>query len=197
MSNDNTAPESACECKHEGLECGFCGTDITATIRALEAKVREVERERHDTNNEFAKVLADRDRLDLECARLTVDRGRLAAEVDRQVALCEQHRAAGIKSAAENARLAAEVERLQARRALVLMALCVGLVGCYDEPSLQELHARQTERRALFVQCMQLAAQSSRQEDDDVADIVDSCDNAAYYQSRQSAPPTGERRGER
>ncbi len=109
MSNDNTAPESACECKHEGLECGFCGTDITATIRALEAKVREVERERHDTNNEFAKVLADRDRLDLECARLTVDRGRLAAEVDRQVALCEQHRAAGIKSAAENARLAAEV----------------------------------------------------------------------------------------
>ena len=65
------------------------------------------------------------------------------------------------------------------------------------EPSLQELHARQTERRALFVQCMQLAAQSSRQEDDDVADIVDSCDNAAYYQSRQSAPPTGERRGER
>ncbi len=115
MSNDNTAPESACECKHEGLECGFCGTDITATIRALEAKVREVERERHDTNNEFAKVLADRDRLDLECARLTVDRGRLAAEVDRQVALCEQHRAAGIKSAAENARLAAEVERLQAR----------------------------------------------------------------------------------
>ena len=89
--------------------------DAAAAIRALEAKVREVERERHDTNNEFAKVLADRDRLDLECARLTVDRGRLAAEVDRQVALCEQHRAAGIKSAAENARLAAEVERLQAR----------------------------------------------------------------------------------
>jgi len=43
-------------------------------------------------------------------------------------------------------------------------------------------------RNALFVECMDLAAQMPRQADDDVSDIVDSCSLSAYYMTRYLIP---------
>lgn len=54
-----------------------------AAIRTLEAKVRDDEKTMRDMAARWETTIADRDRLDLECARLTLDRDRLAGEVER------------------------------------------------------------------------------------------------------------------
>lgn len=40
-------------------------------------------------------------------------------------------------------------------------------------------------RQALFSECMSLASANTRQGDDDVSDLIDSCDTYAFYTSKQ------------
>ena len=73
--------------------------------------------------------------------------------------------------------------------AIFLSALLV-CAGCGEtEKQLkerQEVYTKKAEDRImLFEKCMALAATNSRQGDDDVSDLVDSCDDFAYYTSNQ------------
>lgn len=65
------------------------------------------------------------------------------------------------------------------RKSAALTALLTLLMGCdpYDDPRRGEARIR------IFTECMELAAKMPRQSDDDVAHIVDSCGDTAYYQS--------------
>ena len=49
------------------------------------------------------------------------------------------------------------------------------------DPAAPASIARGEARLAVFRECMQLAAQLPRQADDDVADVVESCQEASYY----------------
>ncbi len=73
---------------------------------------------------------------------------------------------------------------------VLLSVLLVSLSGCGEtEKQLkerQEMYTKKAEDRImLFEKCMALAATNSRQGDDDVSDLVDSCDDFAYYTSNQ------------
>ena len=51
-----------------------------------------------------------------------------------------------------------------------------------DRAKVQENKATKGKARIeLFKSCMELAGKMPRQSDDDVSDIVDECDEAAYY----------------
>jgi len=76
-----------------------------------------------------------------------------------------------------------------------LLLLALIMAGCENGQLVLSDEARQAEqdkvqkqgavRRETFIQCMELAAMSGRQGDDDVSDIVESCSSYAksltYY----------------
>jgi len=74
---------------------------------------------------------------------------------------------------------------------LIIFSLLIALFGCENgevvlstekRAAVKQKHkAAGAERRALFVECMELAAKMPRQSDDDVADIVEECSSSSYY----------------
>lgn len=70
---------------------------------------------------------------------------------------------------------------------LTLIALVL-LAGCdVQEVSASRMAAGEL-RQKLFAQCMELAAKNAREMDDDVSDLVDSCDAHARNTANQSTP---------
>lgn len=61
----------------------------------------------------------------------------------------------------------------------LIALLC--LQGC--EQAKKDNKAIGELRRKIFIECMELAAKNGRAGDDDVSDIVNKCDNVAFYQS--------------
>lgn len=64
----------------------------------------------------------------------------------------------------------------------ITILTCVVLAGCQADSD-ATIKRRGEARQAVFVQCMELAAKSARQGDDDVSDIVTACSSASYYQT--------------
>ena len=70
--------------------------------------------------------------------------------------------------------------------AILLSVLsCGALVGCGERTDDTKRMAAGKLRHEIFKECMELASANPRESDDDVADIIDSCDNYAYYTAKQ------------
>lgn len=67
------------------------------------------------------------------------------------------------------------------------MLVLLGLIVCGCDPAPEQKTSPALDRKrgeariVLFRECMTLAAQIPRHEDDDVADIVSECGDQAYY----------------
>ena len=68
---------------------------------------------------------------------------------------------------------------------IMLMVFCAGFVGCTDRPTNSSKMAAAKLKQELFRECMTLAATNPRQGDDDVSDIIESCDDYAFWTSKQ------------
>ncbi len=68
---------------------------------------------------------------------------------------------------------------------LLSVLLCGVLAGCGDRPTDTKRIEAGKLRHAIFKECMSLASANPRKGDDDVADIVESCDSYAYYTANQ------------
>ena len=68
---------------------------------------------------------------------------------------------------------------------ILVLTLCVAFVGCGERPSDAKRMEAGKLRHEIFKECMNLASKNPRNADDDVADIVESCDSYAYYTANQ------------
>lgn len=68
---------------------------------------------------------------------------------------------------------------------LLSVLLCGVLTGCGERPDDTKRMEAGKLRHAIFKECMNLASANPRKGDDDVADIVESCDSYAYCTANQ------------
>jgi hypothetical protein len=68
---------------------------------------------------------------------------------------------------------------------LLSVLLCGALTGCGDRPVDTKSIEVGKLRHEIFKECMSLASANQRNSDDDVADIVESCNSYSYYIAKQ------------
>ena len=80
------------------------------------------------------------------------------------------------------------MNKLNLRKNTKLLAIFLSVLlvsACYERPTDQKRIDAGELRRELFKECMSFSASNGRKGDDDVSDIVESCDSYAYYTSNQ------------
>jgi len=70
------------------------------------------------------------------------------------------------------------------KRLIFTVVLLAFFTGCTPpQESIQSQIKRGEMRHKLFSECMELAAKNSRAADDDVSNVIDSCDSTSYHLS--------------